>query len=309
MQTKLPNLNALRVLIQVARLGSFTSAAEALRVTQSAVSKQIAALESDLGQPLFHRFHKRIEITPFGQKIADLASISFAQIENGLREMHAPAPNQIRLHGDADFVELWLFPRLPDFEAQNPDIRISISVTVGMHSPPSNDWDCAVIWGRGDWSGLRFEGLMTNTVFPVAAPDYFAGLERPPRLSDISERALIHDQSRFWWRAFREASGERDLDPNAGRIYNRSSLCLTAAARGDGVTIGDEVTTQALIASGALVCPFPARLPTPDAYYFAYPETSALGDAVQRFRDWLHNEANAHRNFFDHYWRRKAGPA
>ena len=67
MQTKLPNLNALRVLIQVARLGSFTSAAEALRVTQSAVSKQIATLESDLGQPLFHRFHKRIEITPFGQ--------------------------------------------------------------------------------------------------------------------------------------------------------------------------------------------------------------------------------------------------
>lgn len=304
MQERLPNLNALRVLVQVARQGSFSAAADALGVTPSAVSKQIAGLEADLGQPLFRRFHKRIEITPFGQKIADLANASFVRIETGLREMRAPAPGQIRLHGDADFVELWLFPRLQRFEAHNPDIRISISVSVGMNAPPSGGWDCAIFWGRGDWNGIRFESLLTNSVFPVAAPTFFATLGRVPRMSDIPESHLIHDQSRFWWRAFREASGERDLDTGAGRLYNRSSLCLAAAARGDGVTIGDEVTTQTWLEKGALICPFSTRLPTPDAYYLAYPETSSLGAGVQRFRDWLHSEAEAHRDFFSLFWKR-----
>ncbi len=301
MPNRLPNLNALRVLSQVARHNSFTIAAEALGVTQSAVSKQIAALEAELGQPLFVRFHKRIEITPFGQKLADLATSSFTRIETGLREFKAPAPDQIRLHGDADFVELWLFPRLQSFEAMNPDIRISISVTVGMNAPPATGWDCAVFWGRGGWSGFRFEALLTNTVFPVAAPDYFATLNRAPRMADIPERHLIHDQTRTWWRAFREAEGEYELDPTAGRIYNRTALCLTAAARGDGVTIGDEVTTKLLLASGALICPFDTRLPSPDAYYLAYSETNP-SKPINRFANWLREEAAKHTDFFREFW-------
>jgi LysR family glycine cleavage system transcriptional activator len=91
------NLNALRVLVHVARQNSMTGAAEALGVTQSAVSKQIAALQTDPGQPLFQRQHKRIEITPFGQKVADLATSSFARIETGLLEMKAAAPDEIRI--------------------------------------------------------------------------------------------------------------------------------------------------------------------------------------------------------------------
>lgn len=304
MQSRLPNLNALRVLVQVARQNSFTGAAEALGVTQSAVSKQIAALEAELGQPLFRRFHKRVEITPFGQKVADLATTAFARLETGLREADAPTPDQIRLHGDADFVELWLFPRLPSFETANPDLRVSITVTVGMQAPPTTGWDCAVFWGRGDWSGLRFESLLTNAVFPVASPDYFASLDRAPRLSDIPERHLIHDQTRTWWRAFREASGDRDFDPNAGRLYNRSSLCLAAATRGDGVTIGDEVTTQRLIESGKLVCPFQTRMPSPDAYFLAYLGSEPPSKAVHRFSKWLHAEAEAHRAFFNAFWQR-----
>ncbi|SDD42304.1 LysR substrate binding domain-containing protein [Ruegeria marina] len=170
---RLPNLNGLRVLVAVARNNSFTLAADALGVTQSAVSKQISALEVEFGQALFRRYHRRIEITSFGQRVADLAGSAFAQIETGLREMDVPAPDQIRLFGDADFLEQWLFPRLPEFEALHPTIRISITANIGMNNPPEGEWDCAVIWGRGGWNGCRFEALMTNRVFPVAAPSYF----------------------------------------------------------------------------------------------------------------------------------------
>jgi len=104
--TRLSNLNALRVLIEVARHRNFTRAAEALGVTQSAVSKQIAALEAQLGQPLFLRSHRKAEITPFGQEVADLAASAFAQIGADLRRLRELPPDQIALVGDVDFIEL-----------------------------------------------------------------------------------------------------------------------------------------------------------------------------------------------------------
>ncbi|GAA6163400.1 transcriptional regulator GcvA [Pelagimonas sp. KU-00592-HH] len=299
---RLPNLNALRVLAEVARYRSFTKAAESLGVTQSAVSKQVAALEAELGQPLFVRSHRKIEITAFGRRVADLADGAFAQIRAGLREEEAGAPDQIALWGDADFIELWLFPRLHRFEALHPEIRISISVQVGMNRPPQGRYDCAVIWGRGGWAGCRFAPFLTNSVFPVAAPGFFHHLDRAPALSDIREQHLIHDQSAYWWRAFREAAGARSFNPNAGRIYNRSALCLEAAVRGHGITIGDEVTTREHIEQGTLVCPFEARLPSPDAYYIAQPEGGRETPSLTTFLTWLEHERDAHRQFFQRFW-------
>lgn len=302
---RLPNLNALRVLTEVARSGSFSAAAQALGVTQSAVSKQIAGLEDHFGQKLFQRFHRRVEITAFGRQVADRAAEAFAHLQAGLPDRPDRAPNQIRLWGDADFVELWLFPRLRRFEAEHPDIRISISVAVGMNRPPEQPFDCAVIWGRGDWTGCRFSALMTNTVFPVAAPGYFRDTARRPRLSDVPEGHLIHDQTTFWWRAFREAAGERGPNAQAGRIYNRTSLCLEATARGDGVTIGDEVTTRRHLEEGILLCPFDLRLPSPDAYYILEPEDAPSAGPTADFLRWLRAEAEDHARFFRQFWRRQ----
>lgn len=302
----LPNLNALRVLSAVAREGSFSKAAETLGVTQSAVSKQIAALEADFGQPLFLRSHRRVEFTPLGRHVADLALDAFGRIESGLRQAKTPPPEQIRLWGDADFTELWLFPRLRRFEATFPDIRISISVQVGMDNPPSDRFDCAVIWGRGDWTGCRFEPLLTNTVFPVASPRYFRALDRAPQLSDIPERHLIHDQTRIWWRTFRDAIGDRSLNPNAGRIYNRSSLCLAAAARGDGVTIGDEVSTRGFMEEASLVSLFDVRLPSPDSYFFVLPQSQPATEALTLFKNWLMEEASEHKRFFRKFWKQRS---
>ncbi|MEX0304908.1 MAG: LysR substrate-binding domain-containing protein [Leisingera sp.] len=301
-EKRLPNLNALRVLAEVARQRSFTTAADELGVTQSAVSKQIAALEAHFGRPLFQRSHRKAEITPYGQRVAALADEAFEHIRSGLRSLEEPLPDQISLWGDADFIELWLFPRLHRFEALHPEVRISISVQACMNQPPSDNYDCAVIWGRGGWNGCRFSPLLTNSVFPVAAPGFFRHLGRSPELSDIQEENLIHDQTSFWWKAFREAAGERTFNPNAGRIYNRSVLCLAAAARGDGITIGDEVTAREHIEQGSLICPFPARLPSPDSYFFVLPEAATANAPRDRFLNWLQHEAAEHRRFFQRFW-------
>ena len=299
MQKPLPNLNALRVFEAAARHESFTKAADELSVTQSAVSKQVATLEGYFGEHLFERQHKKIMLTPFGRDVFKAAELSLATLRERLDRIGATRTLQIRLVADADFVQLWLFPRLPDFERAFPDIRISIETRISMEAPPADGFDLAVIWGRGAWRNCQFQPLMTNTVFVTCAPDYFAYLGRAPRLEDVRDDILIHDRSTFWWSALGAAAGARDFDPDAGRIYNQTILCLEAAARGDGLTIGDEVTTAGHLREGRLISPFANRLPSPDSYFLVSPSDGQLRDETQAFVGWLRRQATEH----DHWWR------
>lgn len=296
------NLNALRVFECAARHESFTRAGEELNVTQSAVSKQIASLEAQYGEALFERGARTVTLTPLGREVAKAASAGLATLRDRLAAVETGLPRQIRLVADCDFVQLWLFGRLAGFERAHPEIRISVEVRLGMDSPPEGRFDCAVIWGRGAWRECRFEPLMTNAVFPVAAPGYFDGLDRAPQLSDIADETLIHDQTTFWWAALRTAAGMRAFDPEAGRLYTQSWLCLEAAARGDGVTMGDEVTAQGHVSSGRLEVPIAARLPSPDAYYLVTPPAQAESEELGLFLGWLRGAAAAHRAWWAEYW-------
>lgn len=293
MQT-LPSLNMLRVFVEAARLQSFSLAAEKLGVTQSAVSKQISALEAQMGRALFVRHHRRIELTAYGADVAEAAAPAFEHLANRLRAIGNVQTQQIRLVGDADFVELWLFPKLSAFEKAHPNIRVSIHTQVGMNTAPEGDYDCGIIWGQGNWQDCQYVPFLTNRVFPVARPGFFDHLDRPPRLDDIDDSQLIHDQTRFWWSALRNASGLPGFDSNSGRTYNKSSLCLEAAARGDGVTIGDEVTTLEYLKDGRLVRPFGAALPTHDSYFIVRPRHAPMSEPVAVLIAWLKQKAEDH---------------
>lgn len=292
------NLNSLRIFECAARLNSFTRAADELGVTQSAVSKQINALEAQFEKPLFNRFHRRVELTAFGEQVAEAASASFSQLQEKLETINDPRPHQIRFYGDADFVQLWLFTKLPEFEEANPDVRISIRSRVEMNEPPEGRYDCAIIWGKGNWEKCRFEPFLTNNAFPVARPGFFDHLARAPLPGDISDKHLIHDQTRFWWSAFQEASGAREFDPRYGRLYNQTVLCLEAASRGDGVTIGDEVSTQKHLEDGRLYCPFTLSIPSSNPYYLVTPPGGPHNEQTIEFIRWLHEKADQHRRWF-----------
>lgn len=301
-----PSLNALRVFEAAARHENLTKAGAELGITQSAVSKHVGHLEEALGQPLFVRRNRRVVLTDFGREVAAAVGGALSHLTDRLNAIRIDRPNQIAFTADADFIQLWLFPRFFAFEKAHAQIRISLTAGIATDAPPEEDYDCAVIWGRGNWQGCRFELLFPNTVFPVAAPDFFDRLGRPPSLADLTPEMLIHDRSSYWWSAFRAAAGIATFDPDAGRVYNQTSLCLEAAAQGMGVTIGDEVTTRPYLESGRLVCPFPERLPSPFAYYVVTPINAAVNESVTAFVDWLREEADAHRSWYDRFWARQA---
>lgn len=301
---KLPNLNAMRVFEVAARYENFTRAGDELGISQSAVSKHVAHLEQSLGQQLFIRRHKNIELSPFGREVALAASGAFTQLMQRLTSIDTGKPQQITFVADADFIQLWLLERLFAFETRNAGVRISLAAEIAASEPPETDYQCAVIWGSGGWQGCRFELLFTNRLFPVAAPGFFDHLGRPPRMSDLTKDMLIHDRTTSWWSSFLAAEGLTDFDPSAGRVYNQTSFCLEAAAQGMGVTIGDEVSTRPYLESGRLICPFSTRLASPHAYYIVFPANLSVDGTLATFAEWLKAEARAHRDWYSQFWAR-----
>ncbi len=133
---------------------------------------------------------------------------------------------------------------------------------------------------------------------PVARPGFFDHLDRAPKLDDIDDSQLIHDQTRFWWTALRKAAGGPGVDADPGRTYNQIHLCLEAAARGEGVTIGREVTTRDYLQGGRLVRPFLPTLPLHDSHFLIRPRHAPLSEATEAVMDWLQEEANAHETWY-----------
>lgn len=302
MRGRLPNLNSLRIFEVAARHENLTRAAQELGLTQSAVSKQVAALEAYFGHPLFERGHKRITLTRFGREVFKAADLSITTLSERLGMIGVERAVQIRLVADSDFVQLWLFPRLPEFEAAFPDIRVSLESRISLESPPADRYDCAVIWGRGAWRNCQFQPLMTNSVFAVCSPDWASETGRPSCLREVQDDMLIHDRSTYWWSALRTAVGTRDFNPEAGRIYNQTALCLEAAARGDGLTIGDEVTATEFLRQGRLTIPFPNRLPSPDSYFLVTPYGGQWSDEMAVFVGWLTQQVNDHVYWWRRFW-------
>ena len=299
---RLPPLNALRVFEVAARHASFTRAAEELHVTQSAVSKQVATLEDHLGRALFIRGHRSLELTEAGQMCARAARHSFELLEQKLSLLDGTASHRMTVLTDVDFARLWLFPRLPEFEGRYPEMQISLA-TKNFTAPVTEQesFDLAISWGRGDWVDLLFEPLFTNEVFPVCAPDFFG--DEVPSMETVRGHQLIHDRDHEWWTLFLGKMQVRGLSAEEGRVFTQTGLCLDAAARGDGIAIGDEVTARDYLEKGTLIIPFPLRMPSPDAYYILVPKARGYSqESLRLFRNWLVEEATRHRTWFASFW-------
>ncbi|MCS5591608.1 MAG: LysR substrate-binding domain-containing protein [Gammaproteobacteria bacterium] len=302
MKRRLPPLTAMRSFEAAARYESLTKAAEELGVTQSAVSKQVSILEDYLGKQLFIRKQRSLEITDEGRFYSQAISACFDSLANKLLEPADSDRQKITILADADFTQLWLFSRLPEFEKRYPNIEISINSVSDLSVINKGDtFDLAVVWGRGDWDRFSFEPLFTNVVFPVCAPGYFS--QEKLEAGRFHEVNLIHNRSRHWWTMFVNLLGQNTIYAKKGQIFNQTSLCLAAAARGGGMTTGAEVTARQFLEDGSLIIPFAVRLPSPDSYYILAPRNEGFStEPIRLLKDWLITEANKHRNWFAQYW-------
>jgi LysR family glycine cleavage system transcriptional activator len=282
MQRRLfPPMSALLAFDAVVRLGSFTAAARALDMTQGAVSRQVAALEGQLGAALLARGTRPVLPTAAGRSYALQVRTALQALETGARGLGAaPTDGVLRLAILPTFGTRWLMPRLPGFIRRHPEVTLQFTTRIGRFDMAAEGVDAAIHSGRAEWPGARLTLLMAERVRPMAAPALLAGR----RAGDLEGLALLGLATRpRGWAEWRAAQGLAP-GPDPAQTFEQVATLAQAAAAGLGVALLPAFLIAPELQSGALV-PAGPDAPSGTGYYFAEnPDTPA---PTALFRDWL----------------------
>lgn len=297
-------LTALKVFEATARNGSFMRAAEELHVTPGAVSQQIKALEDLLQVKLFHRLHRRLELTDAARNALPRLSEGFAAIADAVKLMRDDGEQPtLRVWAPPSFAARWLVPRLKDFTASFPEIELSLSASIEMigsgHSVEmmpadrfyQKDIDIGIFFGQGDFDDYQADLLMNTSVVPLCSPALLEDPDHPLRSpDDLRFHRLIHDdtayEGRLDWEGWLREVGIEGIDAGHGLRYNQVTLALKAATDGQGVALGIRELAQNDIDDGRLVIPFGPSIPMPHAYYVISLADNAGKQRIKTFRGW-----------------------
>ncbi|MCE3028291.1 LysR substrate-binding domain-containing protein [Salinicola sp. DM10] len=288
----LPPLAALLPFEAAARLESFTRAAEELHLTQAAISRQIRALERDLGVALFERRNRGVFLTPAGRELAHTLSENLGQIGR-----HADAiRGGERGHRVILFCQLceafyWLMPRLADFHRRHPEIDLKLITSTRPLSEQRDPFDVALQTHGRPSGGHALAFTASDTILPVCSPAHPAAQQAPLAPAALTTFELLHHQAEpaewMGWRDWFEAMGEAPPAELGGKRFDSYPLLLQAALSGHGIALGWARTTQRLIAAGELITPVDERFFQPDAIGIYVHRTSTQRYASRALLGWL----------------------
>jgi LysR family glycine cleavage system transcriptional activator len=287
-----PPLGALRAFEAVARHGSFSRAADARCVTQSAVSHQVRGLEAWLGAPLFARSGNRATLLPHAAALADTLGRALTEIDAACRRARrAGGPPALTVAVIPSVAICWLIPRLGAFRVLAPGIAVRI--VYAFHGQPIDvrDVDLAIVFAEAPpvLPGLASTAFLPGLTVPVAAPH----LGRPATPAAILAAGLLHDSDEGGWRAWFDAAGAADLAVAAGPVFEDFNLLRAAALAGQGVALCPLAIVAEDIRAGRLVQLSGIAIRAGSTYYvLAAPDLDPAAP-VATFRDWLLSTAPA----------------
>jgi len=297
MARPLPPLNALRAFEATARHLSFTLAAEELSVTPAALSHQIKGLEDFLGQRLFIRKVRSIELTPTGLALYPGLHAAFLQIRQTVQLVdRAPSDKVLVVSAPPGFTAKWLAPRLYRFLTANPGIDTRISATQSLANFATDGVDIAIRNSRSDARGLWSRRLIGVTLVPVASPRLIAE-HRISAPSDLAKVPLIHDDllgsltGLPTWADWLAAAGVEGINLSRGLRFSSPDHALEAAVEGAGVLLAHKSLAHDDLRTGRLVAPFALELPTERAFFLVCPESNMRRPNVSAFTSWILDEA------------------
>jgi LysR family transcriptional regulator, glycine cleavage system transcriptional activator len=300
---RLPSLDFLKGFEAAGRLSSFTRAAAELALTQSALSRQVQALEAALGVPLFERRHRALALTPAGAAFhRDVAGMLSALAAAADRARVAVREPGLTLTTTVSFASLWIIPRLPAFRARHPDAEVYVSANDRTVDLARGDVDLAIRYcaeATAPRDGLRLFGeRMMPVVSPQVARDPRTPLRQP---ADLARHVLLHlddPEGRVpWvdWRAWLAANGAPGLKPAGSLRFTLYDQVVQAAVGGQGVALGRLPMVTALLRNGQLVAPFPKKFDSARGFYVIVAPHARERPDVAAFVAWLVDEAAAER--------------
>jgi DNA-binding transcriptional LysR family regulator len=256
----LPPLTRLRAFEAAARLESFTQAAAELRQTQTAVSKQIAALEDDLGVRLFERRNRTVFLTEEGRSFGRVVSAALADIAAEAAELRGGRrPGGLLLHCQLCEAFYWLMPRLSRFHERHPGIEVRVVSSLAPLTQASEPFDAAIQTSGRASGSARLAFTASDRIFPVAAPGLLAGARLPLRPADLTAFPLLSHKvvPQDWmdWPDWFDVVGAPLRRTANFPGYDSFPLVLQAAVAGQGIALGWARTVDSLLDEGKLIRP------------------------------------------------------
>jgi LysR family glycine cleavage system transcriptional activator len=287
---RLPPLPALRTFLITAKCCNFTRAAEALHITQGAVSRQISGLEAHLGYRLFNRQARGLSLTAQGRQLLPRIDQVFRLIEEAVDQVDAtPRPLQIKA---PTCISRWLLPRLMQWQKQRPDVPVQLTTT-SAHAVDfrREDFDAAVVFGEHPGSSSHVQHLFDEQLTPVCSPSLLPGNPLSD-LADLEKHMLLHPTlDERDWALWLKAAGAKPANLDQGQHFDTMDLAMTVASQGSGVAIGDWSLIREDLSAGRLVMPFELKVRSGAAYYFVHPKRAEASSPLLDLLEWLSLQA------------------
>ncbi|GHE02597.1 LysR family transcriptional regulator [Defluviimonas sp. 20V17] len=290
----LPSIAALTALEAVARLGTASAAAEELSLTQGAVSRQLRALEDQLGVALLIRERQRLALTPAAADyVAEVRKALGILSSAALTLKTNPRGGNLNLAILPAFGMHWLAPRLADFAARHPEVSVNLSTRLRPFDFATQPFDAAIHYGRRDWPGAAYLKLMEEEILAVAAP---ALVPRPLAApQEVLRMPLLQLASRTgdWgrWLAHHGVAGRRP----GGMLFDQFATMTQAAIHGLGLALLPVFLIERDLAEGRLVPVFGGPVRALGSYYLVWPEDRPARGPLESFRAWAAEEVGRER--------------
>jgi LysR family glycine cleavage system transcriptional activator len=297
----LPPLDLLRGFESAARHLSFTRAGEELFLTQSAVSRQILALEEFVGIPLFERRHKALVLTEAGQAYYRVVAAALEQVREATRRLREIRKGHVlTVTTTVSFASTWLVPRLARFRREHPGVDVRIKATHEVVDLDREGIDLAV---RDCAVGAAPPGsihLVGEHLAAMASPAYIKeakAAKRPlTRPQDLRHHVLLylHDPTGRWpwlsWAQWLERVGIEDFTPAGTLTFDQYDQVINAAFHGQGVVLGRMTLTQQHRRDKQLITLFGQPQGLSRAYYAVVGKGASERPEVMRFVEWMKRE-------------------
>jgi len=294
-----PSLDLLRGFEAAARHLNFTRAADELFITQSAVSRQIKALEERLGVTLFLRQPKSLRLTQQGERLYRAVSSALRQVNEAMEGLSRRAgPSVVTVTSTLGFCALWLVPRLSSFQKSFPEAEVRIAANDRILNLDRERIDVSIRYCPSQTAPKDAVWLFNEELLPVCSPSLLDSPARPLRDPvDLRHHVLLHlddpDNPSPWlsWSHWLETAGVPGLKPAGSLAFNYYDQVVRAALAGQGVALGRSPLVQDLLQDGSLVVPLVARAATDRGYWVVQAASARGRPEVERFVRWISTEA------------------
>lgn len=296
MSDRLPSLTALRAFEAAARHMSFAQAAAELFVTPAALSYQIKSLETELGQPLFRRLNRAVELTEAGRTLVPGVANGFAALSTAWRQARRLKDSGIlTVTAGPAFTSKWLAPRMYDFAQAHPEIELRFAAGLRIADFDRDEVDVAIRFGVDADPSLYSAPLIREWMTPMMTP---ALAERITSPADLAHVPLVHDESLAAfrtpadWLVWLRAAG-LSIDTSHGPRFSQADHALDAAMAGAGVVLGRVSLATRALQAGRLIAPFQIGVISEAQFRFVCPKGNETRPQVAAFKNWVFQEISA----------------